>query len=112
MIKLYKFRSLRTCEDLQRLKEILDTGKFWCSKFSEMNDAMEGVYYATHENIIEQIYNEKNRYKICSFSGKLAFENPCMWGYYAGGFQGVAIEIEIDSSGIYKVDYEKDLKQS
>ena len=114
MIKLYKFRSLKTCEELCRLKEIVDTNKFWCSKFSEMNDAMEGVYYAADTNIIKNIYHEKNEYKICSFSGELAFENPCMWGYYAGGFQGVAIEIEIEahSSNIHKVNYEKDLKQS
>jgi hypothetical protein len=40
------------------------------------------------------LLGEKNRYKICSFSGEEAFRDPSIWGYYANGFKGLAIEVE------------------
>jgi|GEM_PF-5983772 hypothetical protein len=43
-MKLYKFRPLGSCLDLERAQEILAQGKFWCSPFWELNDPMEGVY--------------------------------------------------------------------
>lgn len=104
-MKVYKFRQLQSCKDLCRIKEIIKTGKFWCSNFSDLNDSMEGVYIAKNEDIVHKIFNQKNTYKICSFSGQKGFENPAMWGYYAGGFHGVAIEVEIDEHKIEKVKY-------
>lgn len=104
-MKLYRFRKLTTCEELHRIVEILKTGEFWCAKFSEMNDPMEGVYYATERDKIDELYNKKNNIKICSFSGEKAFGNPAMWGYYAGGFRGIAIEIEVDESHVKPVRY-------
>ncbi|NQT32037.1 MAG: hypothetical protein HQ594_00005 [Candidatus Omnitrophica bacterium] len=115
-MKLYKFRSLRGCEsdmddensDFSRSKKILETGKFWCSKFSELNDPMEGVFYAQRDSI-PGVYNEKNKYKICSFSARVenkrGFENPCMWGYYANGFKGIAIEVEVCEDKVEKMKY-------
>jgi hypothetical protein len=69
---------------------------------------MEGVFYSRRE-IVDIIYSEKNKYKICSFSGKKAFENPTMWGYYANGFKGMAIEIEEKESNVKKIDYVNDI---
>ena len=43
-VKLYKFRPLADDRDFERLKEILKTGKFYCPKFPDLNDPMEGVY--------------------------------------------------------------------
>jgi hypothetical protein len=104
-MKLYRFRKLTTCEELHRIVEIIDTGEFWCAKFSEMNDPMEGIYYAADDNKIGEVYNEKNKRKICSFSGEKGFGNPAMWGYYAGGFRGIAIEIEVNESDVKCVNY-------
>ncbi|MBV5321386.1 MAG: hypothetical protein JZU62_06850 [Sulfuricurvum sp.] len=105
-MKLYRFRQLTTCEEFCRVVEIIKTGEFWCSKFSEMNDPMEGVYYTPNSGIIDEIYNEKNKRKICSFSKIQGFENPAMWGYYAGGFKGIAIEIEVEETDeIKRVNY-------
>lgn len=99
-MKLYKFRALSNCDDFSRIKEIIETGEFWCSKFMDMNDPMEGVYLSAELNKkeIAKIYDEKESYKICSFSGENGFKNPLMWGYYANGFKGIAIEIEIEES--------------
>lgn len=103
--KIYRFRQLKSCEDLCRIKQIIETGKFWCSKFSDLNDPMEGVYIASDYNSVNENLNQKNKYKICSFSGERGFENPIMWGYYAGGFHGVAIEVEVDINEIKQVKY-------
>lgn len=105
-MRLYKFRQLTSCKDLERIIEILETNKFHCAKFSEMNDPMEGVYIATIPSKIGEILNEKNKKRICSFSSEEGFENFAMWGYYANGFKGIAIEIEVDESIVKKVKYE------
>ena len=104
-MKLYKLRALTNCDELNRIKEIISTNKFWCSRFHEMNDPMEGVYHTSRVDLIEKIYDEKESYKICSFSAKKGFENPVMWGYYASGFRGIAIEIEFDDNEVKKVCY-------
>lgn len=112
-MKLYKFRPLASCKDLSRIEEILQTGKFWCSRFWELNDPMEGVYWfnsgSLSNEVINKLYSDKSNKNICSFSGKEAFEKPIMWGYYANGFKGVAIEIEVDDSEVCKVDYPRQL---
>ncbi|MDD4894188.1 MAG: hypothetical protein PHW54_02615 [Candidatus Omnitrophica bacterium] len=112
-MKLYKFRSLTGTErdidsnrdsDFKRAKMILENGEFWCSKFSELNDPMEGVFYGS-KDLIDTIYTKKLQYKICSFSAKRALEKPYMWGYYANGFKGMAIEIEVDSGDVEEINY-------
>ncbi len=97
-IKIYKFRTLGTDLDLKRLKIIIETGNFWCSNFWDLNDPMEGIY--RNSNItpeeIKDIFEGKNKYKICSFTGKEGLHNPLLWGYYANGFKGVVIEVEVE----------------
>lgn len=108
-MKLYKFRSLAT-DNKQKswVPQIIKTNQFWCSSFHEMNDPMEGVYFSDGSNQIDEVLSQKNRRKICSFSGVSAFRKPCMWGYYANGFKGIAIEIEVDPQEIEKVNYVKE----
>jgi len=110
-MKLYKFRQLANDQDLSRLLDIIETNRFWCSKFSEMNDPIEGIFYATNPSNTTDLYNKKNRIKICSFSAEEAFHNPIMWGYYVEGFRGVAIEIEVEDNNpnIHKVEYISDV---
>lgn len=101
-MKLYKFRPLANCTDLARAQHILESGTFRCSQFWELNDPMEGVYsfdpgsWSTEQ--VYQFYNDKCRHLICSFSAASALDDLRMWGYYANGFKGVAIEIEVDES--------------
>ncbi|MDY6859218.1 MAG: DUF2971 domain-containing protein [Pseudomonadota bacterium] len=40
-----------------------------------------------------QVLEEMNKYRICSLSS--IKDSPLMWAYYAQGFEGVAIEVEI-----------------
>lgn len=110
-MKLYKFRPLQTEKDLSRAKYILRTDRFWCSQFSELNDPMEGVFFITTKPdksirwMINIIYSAKNDYKICSFCGREGFENPILWGYYAGGFKGIAIEVDIAERLMRQIRY-------
>jgi hypothetical protein len=95
---------------------------FWCSHFWELNDPMEGVYWFSEgtvtDDFIRKLYGEKAAHVLCSFSDKRAFKNPILWGYYANGFKGIAIEIEVDrarpnrdcdQSNIEKVKYEREI---
>lgn len=111
-LKLVKFRSLANKKDLDRTINIITTGEFWCTKLWNMNDPMEGVYNTSNRDIIPKLFTEKNKYVICSFSDnsddnirKKPLQNPLLWGYYANGFKGIAIEIEVDESNVKKVDY-------
>lgn len=115
LMKLYKFRPLGDDLSFCRAKEILRTGEFWCSRFWELNDPMEGVFsFSAADGVnARDVFSGKARYVICSFSGEDAFSNPAIWGYYANAFKGVAIEIEIEievpDNKITKMNYVKDV---
>lgn len=109
-MKLYKFRSLSEKGSLKRVTTIIKTGEFWCSPLWDQNDPMEAVYidWRESEKDLPDLFEEKNKYQICSFSSEEALVNPLMWGYYADGFKGVAIEIDATvggDDGAREVDY-------
>jgi hypothetical protein len=109
-VKLYRFRSLVDNTDYCRLKEILETRKFHCSRFPDLNDPMEGVYVSYYpKEIIDLIFKIKMGYKICSFSHEKEFSNPLLWGYYANGFRGVAVEVDVGAKEVRKIKYEPEL---
>jgi len=108
-LTLYKFRPLSNDDDFNRIKVILKTGEFKCSKFSEFNDPREGGFTTFRAEKISEIYGEKESYRICSFSTKRAFSNPLMWGYYANGFKGVALEVRICDSEMKEITYAENI---
>lgn len=97
--------------DFDRIKQIIETGHFWCSRFSELNDPMEGVFTIKNSRDafkkIQDMYIDKIKYRICSFSGEQGFSYLPMWGYYSNGFKGVAIEVEVDNNdpSIKRISY-------
>jgi len=104
--RLIKFRPLAKEDDFDRAKEIIETGKFWCSKLWNLNDSMEGGYKISSEdkNLISPMFEDKNKTVICSFSRPKTLNDPLLWGYYANGYKGIAIEIDCSNqSGIHKV---------
>lgn len=108
-VRLYKFQALKDENDLKRLKKIIKTGKFWCSNFWDLNDPMEGVYKAFIDpRTIKRIFEKKSTYKICAFSGETGLNNLSLWGYYANGFKGIAIEILVAEIDIKKINYVSD----
>lgn len=105
-MKLYKFRPLGDCRSLCHAKKMLRTGEFWCSRFWELNDPMEGVYSFTRDDrdLVDQVFSDKAKHVVCSFSGNNALSNPLMWGHYANGFKGMAIEIEVSPDSVENIE--------
>ncbi|WP_404316973.1 DUF2971 domain-containing protein [Malaciobacter canalis] len=101
---LYKFRSLQNQKDYDRIIDIIENG-FYCNDFLGFNDMNEGVYINNKDNTYIT-FSEKQKYKICSFSGVKALNSELMWGHYANTGRGVAIEINVeDSSNIREINY-------
>lgn len=107
-MKVYKFRPLGCCMDLERIEQIMTTGKFWCSRFWELNDPMEGIYRLTDKGNpqgVQRMFSQKARHLICSFAGARAVKAPTMWGYYANGFKGIAVMVEVEKSDLEQIKY-------
>ncbi len=103
--KLYKFRKLENCKDLERIKDIVENG-FYCNNILDFNDFNEGVY-TKNESTLDIKLADKLKYRICSFSSEEALNKELMWGHYTGAGKGVAIEIELkNDKNINKVEYD------
>lgn len=74
---------------------------------------MEGVYLLSNDSApsVGDVFSDKARYLICSFSRAEALSNPLMWGHYANGFRGLAIEIEVPKADVRQVEYTRDLRR-
>lgn len=129
--KIYKV--VNTSQDLtcllrdesnERILDILINKRLYASKFEELNDIKEGLFYFVYtigsnvDNILERIRNAKNEYRICSFSktpikSKYNIEKDLrqhlMWAHYAGNHNGIRIDFDIDNSkeqsNVFKVKY-------
>ncbi len=109
-MKLYKFRPLGDERSSDHIIRILEDGKFWCSHFWELNDPMEGVYRRQSSTAdVNEIFSDKSGRVICSFSGKRALNKPLMWGYYANGFKGLVIELDVDDAAVCEMTYTPDV---
>ena len=97
-MKLYKFRPLKNTDHLERIKDIIKNG-FYCCDFLKFNDMNEGVFTLNQKNFNIDL-SEKQKYKVCSFSGKNALNSQLMWGHYANAGMGVVIEVDV-SGGKY-----------
>jgi hypothetical protein len=110
-MKLYKFRALGSEEQFRRVADILDTKLFWCASIWAQNDPMEGFYTyeasQASEDDMDAFFRVKDRTRICSFSSAEALKEPTMWGHYASGLRGVAIEIEVATDQVEKIRYLK-----
>lgn len=108
-IKLYKFRSLGSQDLFARAKKILKRNEFWCASLWAQNDAMEGVYTyrvgRASEDDMNAFFDVKNATRISSFSAAPALKEATMWGHYANGLRGIAIEIEVDKKLVHEVIY-------
>ncbi|MDX1699008.1 MAG: DUF2971 domain-containing protein [Melioribacteraceae bacterium] len=108
-MKAYKFRS---SEQIAFAFDIIIKRRLYCSDWKDLNDPMEGMYAYNHSgntDIIAErvkgIRKSKEQYKICSLSE--TFDSHLLWAHYAGGFNGVAIELNLpdNDSNIKKVEH-------
>lgn len=111
--KLYKFRSLATELEYDRMIEILRTNQFHYSSFYKLNDPMEGVFSHEIGQNFEWIAGQKAKFKICSFSWRnkkdFWFNSLLMRSHYADAMRWVAIEITLNPNNttIHKIIYRR-----
>lgn len=95
----YKFRP---SDPFHRIVEIILNRKLYCAPYDTLNDPSEGHYFLTasdkekHEIIAQKVKDKKQHLRVCSACS--TYKNTLMWAHYAGGFDGVAIEVKIDGS--------------
>lgn len=108
-MKAYKFRA---ASQMQFALDIILNRRLFCSDWKNLNDPMEGMFAFSsrgHDPAVQSrvkgIGNAKQRYKICSLSSD--FQSHLLWSHYAGGFDGMAIEINLpaDDSRVRPVEY-------
>lgn len=75
----YKYRSL---QNFGNFVDIIVNQQLYAAYYSDMNDAMEGVYYAygLKPQVLKEIKNSKEKFRICSLSGNR--NEPLLWGHY------------------------------
>jgi len=109
-MKAYKFRA---SSQIDFAFDIIINQRLYCSDWKDLNDSMEGMYaysYSPNSDLgriadrVKGISESKRKYKICSLSS--TFDSHLLWAHYAGGFDGVAIEVDLpdDDPNIKKVD--------
>ena len=108
-MKAYKFLS---CARIEHALDILHNRRLHCADWRRLNDPMEGLYTyssslerAVVERIVKGIGNAKQGYKVCSLSSTI--QSHLLWSHYAGGFDGLAIEVALpeDDFNIRVVEY-------
>jgi len=122
---LYKFREL---SKFDRVFDIIENKKLYCSAYNDLNDPFEGEYnYYYGDSTCGVIVcgeaecgsdgNHYNTLANCNFGiCSLSTENNDvrMWSFYADGHKGICIEIEWDENQIYDlypVKYDLDPKK-
>lgn len=108
-MRAYKFRA---SANIEFALDILLNRRLYCADWKALNDPMEGMFaYSTRgkdpraQQIVKGIGTAKSRYKVCSLSRD--FQSHLLWSHYAGGFDGLAIEVELpdDDPDICEVEY-------
>lgn len=108
-MRAYKFRS---SSKIEFALDILINNRLHCADWRALNDPMEGLFvYATNgeeswaQRAVKGIGDAKSRYRVCSLSRD--FQSHLLWAHYAGGFDGMAIEVDLpdDDPRVREVQY-------
>jgi hypothetical protein len=108
-MKAYKFRS---SANIEFALDILINRRLYCADWRQLNDPMEGMFAFSSrgeepraQRIVKGIGEAKSRYKVCSLAAD--FQSHLLWAHYAGGFDGLAIEIDLPDNdpSVKRVDY-------
>lgn len=123
---LYKFKSLH---NIEHIFDILHNQRLFCTKYSNLNDPFEGIFWATityppwlsgykyplkkHRTPkkIDELIIQLEHMKICSLSAD--FHDVRLWSHYADGHKGIAIAIDFSNieSDLRKVKYSTELPE-
>lgn len=97
-MKAYKFR---TAQNFDFVADIIINKRLYCSGAGALNDLREGDIRVGDDRGREikaldfgrRVSEALRRYRVCSLSK--TFNNHLLWAYYAGGFTGMVIEVEL-----------------
>lgn len=113
VVRILKFRGLGDDAAVARATDSIEEGTGWYSNFWALNDPMEGMLRVggTHVGGVDfgPLLEQKQEIGIFSAAAADAIYEPLMWGHYAAGFKGVALEYEVEAEKCYKVEYVHDL---
>lgn len=86
----YKFRSL---QNLRWFIDIIMNERLFASRYSKLNDPMEGVFITNEgcRHILDLLKTKKYKTRICSLSNN-CLDNR-LWSYYADSHKGCCIEV-------------------
>lgn len=107
-MKAYKFRS---ATNFEFISDIIVHKRLHCAPPSILNDLLEGdlrhgVDRGRELEVInfgQAVSREIDSYRICALS--TTFDSHLLWAYYAAGFSGLAIEIDLPESDLTPVEY-------
>jgi hypothetical protein len=93
--RLYRYRPLGS--KLDRELRAIAEGYIFCSKFSDMNDPMEGMHRVSLTYILKG-RSKKERALIATEKAKLGiaslsevYDHEPMWAHYAAQFKGMVV---------------------
>jgi hypothetical protein len=103
---LYRYRPLRSLEDLGREFELAAQSQVWLSKPSEFNDPYDSLFLQ-RGNTSDLTIRLREEFLICCFSAN-PYSLP-MWAHYADNHRGVCLEYNVPSryhAPLYPVIYD------
>jgi hypothetical protein len=97
-VKAYKYKSLN---NIEYVLDIILHNRLYCANRRDLNDPMEGAYaldIAGNISRFNNIFGGIDSYNVCALS--TTPDCVLLWGYYADGFRGVVIEVDLpDGAG-------------
>jgi len=108
-MRAYKFR---TVENLHFVIDIIFNKRLFCCYSNQLNDIREadvrvGKDQGREVEIFEfgnEVTKRLRELRVCSLSK--SFNNHLLWAHYAGGYTGVAIEVELEDRDVTDVSYD------
>lgn len=104
---LYKYKSISTIEDLERILDIVKSKKIYMPKYDQLNDPLEGAGYNISisgwagcslaieaDEELFPIEDEKKRFRILSLSSDPI--SPQLWAHYSNNYSGVCLCFSTD----------------
>lgn len=111
IMRAFKFRSVET---LHYVLDILIHRRVFCAPMSLLNDTREGDLRIGKGNGDNEIFNfakdvgnQVRELRVCALSATV--DNHLLWAHYAGGYSGIAIEVDIPDEDARLVEYSDEL---
>jgi hypothetical protein len=108
-MRAFKFRAV---ENLHLVLDILIHQRLYCAPMSVLNDIREGDLRMGHDHdrwaeindFGRKVETRARELRVCALTSGI--DSHLLWAHYAGGYGGVAIELDIPESDAKTVEYQ------